>query len=46
MGRLVRLGVRVEIVPHATHTNTYQLAGSALPDSLARLSTSEAVSAH
>jgi Serine aminopeptidase, S33 len=35
---LAHLGVRLEVVRGATHTNTYQLAGPALPDTLARLS--------
>jgi hypothetical protein len=35
---LVGVGVRLEVIPGATHTNTYQLAGRALPETLARLS--------
>jgi len=43
---LAHLGVRLEIVPAATHTNTYEIAGRALIETLARLSDTAAVSAH
>jgi Serine aminopeptidase, S33 len=42
---LAHLGVRLEVVPGATHTNTYQLVGHALPDTLAALTSTPPVSA-